>query len=67
MQSDLEYYYISDLGVSIKVTVNLEGIEVETKDGDKSNRFMLTCTDAKEFSEMLSRGAEHHRTMEKSE
>lgn len=63
MQSDLEYFYVSDLDVNLTLRVNVEGIELETKDGDKSNRFVLTCTDALELAEMLTRGAEHHRNM----
>jgi hypothetical protein len=59
MKADLELYFVSDLGVEIRVIANVESLEIKTKDGDHESRVCLTSDDALELAKMLVAASEH--------
>lgn len=69
MKSDLRYYYVCDFTPEVKVTANIEGIELEHKETNESafQKLILSTNDAKELIEMLEKAIAHILNIKKGE
>lgn len=76
MKADLRYYYVGDLTPEMKVTANIESVDLEHREASVRapngpvqefawNRLLMTPEDARELATMLLKAADHVEDLNK--
>ena len=68
MKSDLQFFYVCDFSPQVKVSANIEAIELEHKEekDSKFQRLLLSSDGVCEEVQMLLKAADHQDEVNKS-